>query len=49
MMDSALPRELLVQELQKPEAQIDLAKAACYLAQEEYPNLDIAAQLAIFR
>jgi len=46
-MDSALPRELLVQELQKPEAQIDLAKAACYLAQEEYPNLDIAAQLAI--
>jgi regulator of sirC expression with transglutaminase-like and TPR domain len=46
-MNSALPRELLVQELQKPEAEVDLAKAALYLAQEEYPNLDIEAQLAI--
>jgi regulator of sirC expression with transglutaminase-like and TPR domain len=47
MMNSALPRELLVQELQKPGADVDLAKAALYLAQEEYPNLDIEAQLAI--
>ena len=47
MMNSALPRELLLRELQKPEDQIDLAKAALYLAQEDYPDLDIAAQLAI--
>jgi len=46
-MNSALPRELLVQELQKPEAEVDLAKAALYLAQEEYPNLVVESQLAI--
>lgn len=47
MTNSALPRELLYQELQKPDDQIDLAKAALYLAQEDYPDLDIAAQLTI--
>jgi regulator of sirC expression with transglutaminase-like and TPR domain len=47
MMDSALPRELLVQELQKPDAQVNLAKAALYLAQDEYPHLEVATHLAI--
>lgn len=47
MMNSTLPRKLLVQELQKPEAEVDLAKAALYLAQEDEPGLDVAAQLAI--
>ena len=47
MMNSALPRELLVQELEKPESQINLAKAALYLAQEEEPGLNVAAQLTI--
>lgn len=47
MMNSALPRELLYQELQKPEDQVDLARAALYMAQEDYPDLDIAAQLAV--
>lgn len=28
-------------EIQQPDAQIDLAKAALYIAQDEYPNLDI--------
>lgn len=47
MMNSAPPRELLLQELQKPEDQVNLARAALYLAQEDYPDLDTAAQLAI--
>lgn len=32
-------------EIQQPDAQIDLAKAALYIAQAEYPDLDIAAYL----
>ncbi|HIK46878.1 MAG TPA: tetratricopeptide repeat protein [Leptolyngbyaceae cyanobacterium M65_K2018_010] len=47
MTNSALPRERLTQELQKPADQVDLAKAALYLAQEDYPDLDIAAHLAL--
>ena len=47
MMNSALPRELLVEELQKPADQVDLARAALYLALEEYPDLDIGAQLMV--
>lgn len=33
------------QEIQQPDAQIDLAKAALYIAQVEYPDLDIFAYL----
>jgi regulator of sirC expression with transglutaminase-like and TPR domain len=47
MINSALPRELLCQELQKPADQVDLAKAALYVAQEEYPELDIPTYLAM--
>jgi regulator of sirC expression with transglutaminase-like and TPR domain len=32
-------------EIQQPDDQIDLAKAALYIAQEEYPDLDTAAYL----
>jgi len=46
MMNTALPRELLCQELQKPTDQVDLAKAALYLAQEDYPDLDVDQPLA---
>jgi regulator of sirC expression with transglutaminase-like and TPR domain len=47
MINSALPRELLCQELQKPADQVDLAKAALYVAQEEYPELDIPTYLVM--
>ncbi len=47
-MNSAPPRQLLLQELQQPKDQVDLARAALYLAQEDYPDLDVAEQLAIF-
>jgi regulator of sirC expression with transglutaminase-like and TPR domain len=47
MTNSALPRELLCQELQKSPGEIDLARAALYIAQEDYPNLDIPAHLAM--
>lgn len=33
-------RQYFYQEIQQPDEQIDLAKAALYIAQEEYPNLD---------
>jgi regulator of sirC expression with transglutaminase-like and TPR domain len=33
------------QEIQQPDEHIDLAKAALYIAQEEYPDLDIAEYL----
>lgn len=36
------------QEIHQPDSQIDLAKAALYLAQDEYPNLDIDAYLNAF-
>jgi regulator of sirC expression with transglutaminase-like and TPR domain len=33
-------RQSFYQEINQPDEQIDLAKAALYIAQEEYPNLD---------
>lgn len=33
-------RQRFYQEIQKPEKQIDLARTALYIAQEEYPDLD---------
>ncbi|BAZ08153.1 hypothetical protein NIES3974_48220 [Calothrix sp. NIES-3974] len=33
-------RQYFYQEVQQPDEQIDLAKAALYIAQEEYPHLD---------
>ncbi len=37
--------ENFYQEINQPDAQIDLAKAALYIAQEEYPHLKIAPYL----
>lgn len=39
-MDLPLGRQHFYQEIHQPDEQIDLAKAALYIAQEEYPNLD---------
>lgn len=39
-MEFTLARQLFYQEINLPEAQIDLGKAALYLAKEEYPELD---------
>ncbi|MCU0565252.1 MAG: SirB1 family protein [Oculatellaceae cyanobacterium Prado106] len=39
-MDFPLARQRFYQEINQPDEQIDLAKAALYLAQEEYPDLD---------
>lgn len=39
-MDFPLARQRFYQEIHQPDDQIDLAKAALYLAQEEYPDLD---------
>jgi regulator of sirC expression with transglutaminase-like and TPR domain len=47
MMNSARPRELLYQELQKSDDQVDMARAALYMAQEDYPALEIATQLQV--
>lgn len=33
-------RQSFIQEINQPDEQIDLAKAALFIAQEEYPNLD---------
>lgn len=38
-------RQQFIQEIQAPEPQIDLAKAALYLAQEEFPELEPMAYL----
>lgn len=40
-MEFPTARQFFYKEIYKPEPQIDLAKAALFLAQEEYPNLDI--------
>jgi regulator of sirC expression with transglutaminase-like and TPR domain len=47
MTHSALPREHLYQELQQPTAQVSLARAALYIAQEEYPKLVVNDYLAL--
>lgn len=47
MTYSALPRERLYQELQRPTAQVSLARAALYIAQEDYPHLVVNDYLAM--
>jgi regulator of sirC expression with transglutaminase-like and TPR domain len=42
MTNSALPRERLYDELQRPSDQISLARAALYIAQEDYPQLVVS-------
>ena len=39
-------RTLFAQQLQRPEEDLELDRAALYLAGEEYPELDVEAQLA---
>jgi regulator of sirC expression with transglutaminase-like and TPR domain len=39
-MEFSLARQRFYQEVHQPDAQINLARAALYLAQEEYPDLD---------
>lgn len=46
MTNLPLARALLSQELQKSPAQVNLAKAALHLAQEDYPDLDVEEYLA---
>ncbi|MBD2106431.1 tetratricopeptide repeat protein [Nodosilinea sp. FACHB-13] len=47
MTHSALSRERLYQELQRPTAQVSLARAALYIAQEDYPHLVVDDYLAM--
>jgi regulator of sirC expression with transglutaminase-like and TPR domain len=47
MTNFAMPREHLYQELQQPTAQVSLARAALYIAQEEYPHLMVDDYLAL--
>jgi regulator of sirC expression with transglutaminase-like and TPR domain len=44
-MNFSSARLYFYQEIQQPDEQIDLAKAALYIAQEEYPDLDTAEYL----
>lgn len=44
-MDFPLARQRFYQEVQQPEAELNLAAAALYIAQEEYPTLDVEAYL----
>jgi len=44
-MTSAIARQLFTQEIQQPDGQINLERAALYIAQEEYPALDVEAYL----
>ena len=46
MTDPTWLHQRLVEELQRPPDQVNVARAALYLAQEEYLDLDIAAHLA---
>ncbi|WP_263970613.1 SirB1 family protein [Leptolyngbya sp. KIOST-1] len=46
MTNTALPREQLYRELQQPADQVSLARAALYIAQEEYPYLEVDDYLA---
>ncbi|WP_414581736.1 SirB1 family protein [Scytonema sp. PCC 10023] len=39
-MNFSSARQYFDQEIQQPDERIDLAKAALYIAQEEYPNID---------
>ena len=44
-MDFSLGRQNFFQEINQPDEQIDLGKAALYLAQQEYPELNAAQYL----
>jgi regulator of sirC expression with transglutaminase-like and TPR domain len=44
-MEFPLARQFFYQEIHQPDEQICLERAALYLAQEEYPNLDVDAYL----
>ena len=44
-MNRSLARQCFQREVQKPDEQIHLERAALYLAQEEYPALDVEAYL----
>lgn len=44
-MDFNQGRQSFYQEIQQPDEQIDLAAAALYIAQEEYPDLDVGEYL----
>jgi regulator of sirC expression with transglutaminase-like and TPR domain len=39
-MNFSLARQYFYQEIQQPDEDINLAKAALYIAQEEYPDID---------
>jgi regulator of sirC expression with transglutaminase-like and TPR domain len=45
-MNFPLARQQFYQEIHQDEAPVDLARAALYLAQEEYPALDVEAYLS---
>lgn len=47
-MEVSAARQLFYQEIQQPDEKIDLAKAALYIAQEEYPDLDVEQCLKAF-
>lgn len=44
-MDFPIARQFFYQEIHQPDAQIVLERAALYVAQEEYPDLDVEAYL----
>lgn len=44
-MESTLARKYFYHEINRPEQQIDLAKAALYIAQEEYPDIEVEEYL----
>lgn len=44
-MDFPLARQRFYQEIHQPDEQINLARAALYLAQEEYPDLEVEEYL----
>lgn len=44
-MNFSLARQFFYREIRQPDESIDLERAALYLAQEEYPNLDVADYL----
>ena len=44
-MTFSLAQQYFYQEIQQPDEHIDLAKAALYIAQEEYPELDLEEYL----
>ncbi len=47
-MDFSSARQYFYQEIQQPDEHIDLVKAALYIAQEEYPQLDLEEYLNTF-